>query len=332
MTRSVLVVGAPRSGTTWVAQILSAAAGADYVEEPDNHFRFAFAYTAKRRLGLGPYPRLDSRESSPQAAAYERLWREAFEPVDLPRTRVAARSAANRLVRTAGSRRVARALAGEARGAMLRVAEAMAVPEQTVGEGRPLVVKSVFAPFSAEWIAARHDVATVVVLRDPLSVVSSWLALGWLDPAGPEPLAAVPDALAEELGERFGAPCPPSSWLARTAWLIGVLTCALEEAVRRNPSWTRVVHEELYIAPHDTFPSIASAAGLAWSAAGDSALDRANRPGKGYETTRATRDLRDSWRRRLDDTQVEEIVAALQGLPLEHLGPRPRDVVDPRTG
>lgn len=316
VTRPVLVVGAPRSGTTWVAEILAAGSGAAYVEEPDNHFRFAFAYAAKRLLGRGPYPQLTPGESGLDTVAYEALWRDAFTPVRLSRSRLAARGAGNRLVRAAGSGRVARALAGEAPGGALRLAETIAVPEQAASGDRPLVVKSVFAPLAAEWIALRHDVGTVVVLRDPLRVVSSWLALGWLEPDGPEPLAAVPDTLVNGFAERFGAPCPPSSRLARAAWLIGVLTCALDEAAGRSPSCVRVVHDDLHLAPHDMFPGIAASVGLPWSADGDAALDAANRPGKGYETARLAADLPKAWRRRLDDAQVSEIRGVLDRLPL----------------
>ena len=69
----VLVAGLPRSGTTWVGEVLGRTAGARYLHEPDNHLVRPDAWWAKRRFG--PYPEL-----SPGAAGgdYERLWALAF--------------------------------------------------------------------------------------------------------------------------------------------------------------------------------------------------------------------------------------------------------------
>ena len=50
----VLVAGLPRSGTTWVGEVLGRTAGARYLHEPDNHLLRPEAWWAKRRLG--PYP------------------------------------------------------------------------------------------------------------------------------------------------------------------------------------------------------------------------------------------------------------------------------------
>ena len=69
----VLVAGLPRSGTTWVGEVLGRTAGARYLHEPDNHLLRPEAWWAKRRLG--PYPELDPGDD---AADYERLWALAF--------------------------------------------------------------------------------------------------------------------------------------------------------------------------------------------------------------------------------------------------------------
>jgi hypothetical protein len=50
----VLVVGVPRSGTTWTARVLGAALGTRLVMEPDNEKISAPAILPKRRLGRFP--------------------------------------------------------------------------------------------------------------------------------------------------------------------------------------------------------------------------------------------------------------------------------------
>src|SRR5207237_10167784 len=74
----VLVAGLPRSGTTWVGEVLGRTAGARYLHEPDNHLLRPEAWSAKRRLG--PYPELRPGGDvvSGEVGGYERLWARAF--------------------------------------------------------------------------------------------------------------------------------------------------------------------------------------------------------------------------------------------------------------
>src|SRR5205823_1469687 len=71
--RPILVAGLPRSGTTWVGEVLGHTAGARYLHEPDNHLLRPEAWWAKR--GLGPYPELAPEQDAP---GYEQLWALAF--------------------------------------------------------------------------------------------------------------------------------------------------------------------------------------------------------------------------------------------------------------
>ena len=316
---TVLVVGVPRSGTTWVAEVLAAGGDATYLEEPDNHFRFGFAFRAKRSLGRLDYPWLARDASGEAVQDYSRLWSDAFAPT-LARPGLLAdlrRRSANRLIRAAGSRRVAQALAGEERhSVLLGSAVALAQPERAVGGAESLIVKSVYAPLTVEWIAAHWPVEVVVVQRNPLNVLSSWIKLGWLAPDAPEPLATLDPAVAADLAARFDVPPPPERLLGRATWLIAILSCALDDAARRTATWQRVLHEDLCADPETGFAELAARAGLGWAEAGPSLLQTMNRPGERYETSRVAGELHDAWRRRLDDDQVEEISAVLDTFPL----------------
>ena len=77
----MLVAGLPRSGTTWVGEVLGCTAGARYLHEPDNHLVRPDAWWAKRRLGS--YPELDPGAGG--AGDYERLWALAFAGGPPPR-------------------------------------------------------------------------------------------------------------------------------------------------------------------------------------------------------------------------------------------------------
>ena len=311
--RPVLVVGIPRSGTTWIARVVAEGTGARYLEEPDNHFRFGFAFRAKEALGRREYPPLEPGEAPDAVQDYARLWRDALgAPGRAPGVRG---RTADRLVSHAGPARVSAALVGAATGRDLDLARRLAVPRRPERGHGTLLVKSVYAALAVEWIASRHDVEVVVTTRHPLNIISSWQELGWLDGSGSEPLSTLDPAAAGALGERFGA-APPSggSPVGRAAWLVGVLGCALDAAVARNPSWHRVVHEDMCRSPVEGFHGLAAGLGLAWDAAGDRAIDDWNRPGEGYETNRVAAELPDAWESRQRPHDVEEVVAVLEGL------------------
>jgi Sulfotransferase family len=303
----VLVVGLPRSGTTWIASMLAQAEDAVLVMEPDNQFTVPFALRAKRGLPGGFYTALAPAD---QAPAYEALWRQAFGERGTGYSRVERlrRAAAQRVFDRAGEE-AARESFTRARGVSpwLRAAERLAVPERPAALAEATVAKSVYATQAVEWLAARLDVQVVVVLRDLRNLLSSWVALGWVEA---DELAASDPAL---LARRRGVPPVPAggSRLARLTWLLALLARALDETARAHPEWHVARHEEVAARPAERFRELAGGLGLRWGAAADEALAASDRPGSGYAIEREASSLPEVWRTRLDDDQVEEITSVL---------------------
>ena len=160
----VLILGAPRSGTTWSGRVLGHTAGAAYVNEPDGDTE-AFAFTA--RLGFGGPPTLVPGGEHP---AYERLWAGAFSGGGRPMHPTA------RLARwlnagvEPGQR--FRAWYGDPLTARQRLVLAWAAPMGPRPEARHVVVKTVRAEFTAAWIADRFAPTVLLVERNPLNVRS----------------------------------------------------------------------------------------------------------------------------------------------------------------
>lgn len=312
--KRVLVVGVPRSGTSWVGEVLASTPGATYLSEPDNHGYRPFALRAK--LGVPgrfyPAPRPDD-----EPLDYLRLWRAAFgfeHPVVGERAR---KKATARLLRTSSASDVHRLLATPSElPVAARLAVALAVPERPAGTGDVLVVKSVHAPLALEWIAARFPVEVLVVFRRPLNVLSSWLELGWV---GDAPASELDPRVAADVSAALGAPPldPSLSRLAEAAWLIGMLSTALLTAAARNPAWHSVSHEGLCESPHDRFAATAGRLGLHWGDTSAAVLDRLDRPGRGYETTRVAATVPDAWRSRLSPAQAAEATAVLNRFPVD---------------
>lgn len=69
----ILVIGAPRSGTTWLASALASTPGARLAHEPDNTAFNPDAVASKELYGGYPAPRVGE-----EALAYARLWDPVF--------------------------------------------------------------------------------------------------------------------------------------------------------------------------------------------------------------------------------------------------------------
>ncbi len=267
----VLVAGLPRSGTTWVGEVLGHTAGARYLHEPDNHLVRPDAWWAKRRLG--PFPELVPGDD---AGDYERLWARAFAGGP----RQSGLYAGARLLHHAGATVVSGRLASRRR------------PRRAAG---PLVVKSVHCARALEWTVDRFHPAVVVVERHPFGVISSWRKLGWDDFLDTDRAALRYSAAV--LGVE--PPPPGAPWLERAAWHYGLLSSYLERARRRHPDWLVVRHESLCAGPEPAFRRLAARLNLSFTDETARFLAASNRPGDGYSTHRLWHEQIDGGRRRL---------------------------------
>lgn len=306
--RPLLVVGAPRMGTTWVAGVLSRAEGAALVNEPDNEWPNAFALKAK--LSLGRFPVLHEGDEPPPS--YEALWRRAFAGYTQTRTREAI---ARRLGGGEGAMPdLWRALCDHANPRVsprLRVLAALSAAPSRRVRANLVVVKSVHAALALDWLAARLGPRVLVVLRHPLNVVASWLALGW----GGCALDTHPK-IRERHADRWGLPRlgEDASPLSRVAWEVGLFTSVLRAGVEEHEDWVGVTHDSLCTDPAGGFRELFDRLGMAWTEAAGAFLEEANRPGEGYATARVAAGLPGLWRRRLTREQVLEAWSVLSGV------------------
>lgn len=366
MTRPVLVVGLPRSGTTWVARVLGTAPGAVVVEEPDNEKTSPAAVAAKRRLGR--FPVLDvgggaGRVPGTSLQRYAALWAWALAgaPADA-RLRRAQRllmgadfdalearvSRGARHPRILAAAWLGRSLPSPREAGTATPVSPMPGGAATAG-GSPgvgkvglragdaavrVVAKTVHGVLAAEWLVQRFDVDVVVVFRHPANVVASWLRMRL--PDRDRRLDRVP-AVQEGLVHPLGLPAPGDTALARVCWQAGLLTTALEVAVARHPEWHVVVHEELCRHPAGGFRPLFDAVGLQWGPATDARLAEDDRPGHEYATQRVAAELPEAWRSRLRPDELDAVRRVLPTFPLqrwrpEHFDPQLPPRPAPRLG
>jgi hypothetical protein len=221
----ILVAGAPRSGTTWLAATLGTTPGSSLVNEPDNQvFNAAASESAEV---YGGYPVLLPGQRAPE---YERLWDPVFHAKQ-PSVTTAWHG------RRFGRRR-----------------DTAAAPET-------VIAKSVFAAFALDWLVARYAPSVVLIERDPCDVVSSWMRLDFVvgDLATREPIRS---GFVERLGLPAWDPAAPR--LLQVAWAVGVLMSAMRDQSRARPEW-KVVSYETLCRDRATVQGLAASLGLRWS-------------------------------------------------------------------
>jgi hypothetical protein len=179
-------------------------------------------------------------------------------------------------------------------------------------DGRRLLVKTVHAPLSIEWMASEFDIDVAVVLRHPGSILASWIALDFIDQyVDFEVRPAIRKLVAS-----WGVPLPGPDRLERTIWRIGVLTTALERAVANHPKWLVRTHEQLCGDPRSEFRRLYADLGLTWNAEAEGHLADNDRAGKGFRTQRVAAELPDDWKRRLAPDQITVMQRVLAQFPL----------------
>ncbi len=300
----ILVLGVARSGTRWLATAMGHAEGAQEVKEPDNVDADPSG-TGVSRLGFGPYPMLAPDDAAPQFRA---LWDLSFS-ARIPNKRGLTRNVA---------RAVLRLPTGVRDPLMRRSAQAMsALP----GRVPHVVVKSIYAHFSVDWLLRHYDPRVVVIHRHPMNVVSSWAQLG----VHGFDLLERP-LIRERYLDPLGIPVPgaDASVLQRTAAWVGLLTTVLAEQVNAHPEWVVAGHEDLCAEPARRIRDVCDRVGLGWTDEAQRFLEESNRPGEGFSHVRVTSEQPQRWRSRLSDEQVAEIEAVLDRFPSRGyvVGPR----------
>ena len=310
----MLIAGLARSGTTWLGQALSAAEGTAFLDEPDNHYRYPLAFRLKAGLPGRAYPLLNPGDAAPGYAA---LWESAFGLVDeggvAARTRGAAATALHRGVlprRLRRGQRLVRRSYADRGGIALRLALAsrLALPETPPQDARDVVVKSVYAARSSEWLAELLPLRVLILKRDLHGVIASWKAIGWLSDPDEDFLDELGPGAERTLREDTGAPAMDRalSHVGRVAWLLACMATELRTAAARHPEWTVASYEDLVGDASGLIPTLATGLGLGWSAEADAVLRGPLAPPRrppGIDP-------------RLSAAEVEEIDAVLSGFEL----------------
>jgi hypothetical protein len=298
----VVIVGLPRSGTTWTMRVIGTSPGTVKIPEPDNEDKYPAAIHAKHRLGR--YPCLTPGQ---RAASYRDLWAWILAGG----------------VESWRSRQARRILAPEATtrifdGKMDLTTWAAATLSHDPRAGAPgpgrVIAKSIHAQLSLEWIAAAFDITPLVLLRHPANVLASWMEVQLKDGRN-STLESRPEVRAR-YSDRWDVPPPGPDPVEKMSWRIGLLVAALEEALARHPDWHMRTHEQLCTDSVATFRALFADLDLPWGDGTEAFLVENDAPGEGFTTRRVAAELSGSWQKRLDDDQVATLRRVLARFPI----------------
>ncbi len=302
--RPILIVGLPRSGTTWTMRALACAPGTCAISEPDNEEKQPPAIHAKAKVGR--YPVLGPESTAPKA--YRRLWEWILAGAGESR-----RSTFVRHMLGPGS--VGRHYEGRLNPVTwtaATIARNPKVPPDNVWAR--FVVKSIHAQLAVEWLAAEFDFDVVLLLRHPANVLASWIEVNLKDSRN-STIENRPEIRARYV-EPWGVPLPGDDPVERMSWRIGLLIAALEDAHSRHPEWHLRTHEDLCTDTVAGFRNLYADLGLEWGTAAEEFLAGHDRPGSGFVIDRVASELSDSWQRKLDDQQLATLRRMLDRFPI----------------
>lgn len=295
---AAVLAGVPRSGSTWVAEVLTARDDVTLVHEPDNDQLNLGALAAKR--GLTTFPSLARDERRP---ALEQLWRDAVAGrYDRTTTNLKAQRAITKQV----SKPVRdRWLATGDGPAWLRVLAHWPRPAGAPADTPHVLVKTVHAVRHLDWLVGLDLARVAVVRRDGADVVSSWQRLGWHgQPWAPKVLAEV--GCGDLVGDHFAELAVSALWQVRE---VDRAAARLDLVV--------VDYRAASLDPHAVLADAAEQLGLPWGDANRAAIDARERAGTGYATNRERGAGLGVAAQRLDDDQrttLDRLVAALDRL------------------
>lgn len=294
----ILITGCPRSGTTFCGKIVSASPDVFEVYEPFNHqFRY--------NLGLpDKFYRL--------TAANDTLHQDDFEQL----TKLASLShRLGKLPRASVEYFKYKETGKSGDVSALLALKKMTQERASFWPAKRVSFKDPIAFFSSDWIAQEYNSKVVVMVRQPGGVVSSFLSLGW----EPETRYIVNHELPVSKGkfdqeiQRWNA--NPEDivgslilqWKIFTQWTLDFQTL--------YPDWTYVLHDELCLAPQPVFERIFADLSLEMIANVREKISALTSEGndvnpdqhRQHAHKRASAELLDSWKKRLEPNIIERI-------------------------
>ncbi|MBL1231724.1 MAG: sulfotransferase domain-containing protein [Vicingaceae bacterium] len=300
--KDIIIVGPPRSGTTWIGKVLSANEGVKYVHEPDNERVKFLGYYYKKGLHRFSYLKKDSTNEGylrifTKALNKKYLFNEGhynhafYRATSLTKEKIENNLSGN------GINDEKHPLGIELIQPFFNLF--------LLSDNRKTILKSVHACLSVPYLVKNLEVDVLVVIRNPLAVVSSYVRMKMLE-ANRHLYRhkRVWNDFIEPRKEKFNKLHTP---LEMYGFQVGLLHYALKK-YSEELGLTVVRYEEFYPNPKEKFKEIYDDYGLLWNNTVEEYIDALNKKGSGYNTNRNIKEQFFEFKNHLTKTQVAQII------------------------
>lgn len=322
----ILVTGIPRSGTSWIAEVLCYSDKVKGYYEPDNEHNNLLGYIHKQHLHRFPYLKADNSNNGLYTIFRKAISDHYIHEYSKPS--LAIKKLLNINLATAEREIYQKCNPEQATANSIRI--------QTTSQNLRLKLATMFYTFlqlfvrfnrhkkiplikSVHCLLALANLRSVfntkvlIILRHPASIISSHLRIK--NPDINRNLiiqkALVDDYLQPYIDKIYALKDPLEKAGAQVAIFYYILACQIKE----NPDWSVVKHEDVCLHPKQKFKKLYKQLNLDWSDTIDDKIDALNKKGKGYSTKRISRQEIDKWSYELEPSQIEKIKRGYNVIP-----------------
>jgi hypothetical protein len=293
----IFISGIPRSGSTWVANVISNSPNTAYIHEPDNE-RHTFA-------GLYYKDKLPRFPRNQLTYEYVTLFERAFYGKFFTY-----KSIANKILFLLSGfdrKKIEDQLADSGKNDIKVFRDIFwvnnLIPGGTPRERR--VVKSVHSLLVLKQLLDIFEVPTVITVRNPGGIVSSCLSMN--NPDIDRKLYTDANLMDFLYGEKLPDWKRLATIEARAGFQVGLFYRYIDIMLPLLNNCTVIKHEDICQNPIDKFRDLFRILDMKFDANSKRFIEKTNKPGDGYETNRISSEMINGWKKKISSLQIAEI-------------------------
>lgn len=326
----ILIAGLPRSGTTWIGEILRSDSAINYYYEPDNEKVNTFAWFFKRDVHRFPF-RVDNNLHDD----YYLLWQHAFAGIPFKKVNTLLYRTVYKPLLPEIEAYVGNKVGFTHIDSQINDVRPSAYTQPDALFGHPLLttaakfflmrwpnlshkrvlIKSVHSALCLKWLDSNFKLKIVVVLRNPFALYASYKRL------------AMPDAyrnilfqqdFASYVRQQLGVEAfPRTGFMEESIFQILIVYKLLATQLQENSHWYFVSHDKLCFDPIEEFKKLYNNVHLTMDSKVEQKLDSLNTSGGGFIPKRISKDQPMKWKNELPADEIKLIEYWIQKLELE---------------
>jgi hypothetical protein len=292
MNITILILGLPRSGTTFIAEVLGWTTNTQLILEPDNEKTSFLARKFKNKISRFP-----TDHESENDLSYQKLWTLASSSSLSP---ILSRGLLTKI------------LLGK--DVEISIAKKEQQPHKSNSKGtlvsfifnlfpsnKTLVLKSVHAVLNAEWLVSYLKPDKIIIpTRHPLAILASWRRMKM-----PDSLRRADEAVCWaqkhfNFSAQFDFTHPDIQRSCQFLWFEWSLS-----KLFGKENVIQVVHEEICVNIVSGFKKVYQHCGFDWTSSVEKKVLELNKPGQGYSTKRLASAEANKWKKDFDEKETE---------------------------